>query len=197
MSDTPELDARRAIEQTERALDAEPDSALALAIQGHALCHLSKDGAGALQRIDHALALNPNESLAWLYKSVWSTMWGSSTGAVLEAEAACALSPIDPVGYYYDMVRAAALSAHGEHDQAIELAQRSVRSNRHHQPTLRVLLHAQFEAGRLEDARATLGRLQALAPGLTVSRYLGMGAADSRIRQRMADVLRQLGVPEK
>jgi adenylate cyclase len=130
LSEAPELDARRAIEQTERGLEAEPECPIALAIQGHALCHVSKDGAGALQRIDHALALQPSEPLAWLYKSVWSSKWGSPAGAVLEAEAASALSPLDPMAYYFDMVHATALSAHGEREQANKLMERAARAHR-------------------------------------------------------------------
>lgn len=140
MTEAPELEARWAIEQTERGLDAEPESALALAIQGHAICHLSRDGGGALQRIDHALALQPNEPLAWLYKSVWSSKWGSPAGAVLEAEAASALSPIDPWSYHYDTVHAVALAAHGERQQAQQLAQRSLRAYRQELPARRQLL---------------------------------------------------------
>lgn len=196
MSDTPERDARRAIELTERALQAEPENALALAIQGHALCQLSKDVEGAIRRIDQAIDLSPNDALAWLYKSVWSMMWGSTTESIEQAEVAARLSPIDPMKYYYDMILASGLSIHGEYERAIQLATRSLRANRHHQPTLRVLLHAQFESGRVEEARSTLRLLLDEVPGLTVSSYLGMGGSDSQGRQRLAKALRQLGVPE-
>lgn len=196
MSDAPGQDARRAIEQTERALDAEPNCTLALAIQGHALCQLSRDVEGAAHRIDEAIELNPNESLGWLYKSVWSSMWGSTEASVQEAETATLLSPIDPMKYYYDMILASGLSINGQHERAIELAERSLKANRHHQPTMRVLLHAQFESGLIDDARKTLAMLQSDVPQLTVAGYLGMGGAASAARQRLAFVLRQLGVPE-
>jgi TolB-like protein/class 3 adenylate cyclase len=198
MSESPQTDARRAIEQTERALDAQDDSALALAVQGHALCQLSSDVDGAIERIDRALELSPNDALAWLYKSVWSSMWGSTADSVREAEIASQLSPIDPMKYYYDMILASGLSIHGQHERAIELARRSLRANRHHQPTLRVLLFALAESERLEEARATLDMLRAEVPHLTVSSYLNMGsgAGSSSPRQRLANVLRRLGVPE-
>ena len=196
MSDAPDKDARRAIEQTERALDSEPGSALALAIQGHALCQLSRDVDGALSRINDAIDLNPNESLGWLYKSVWSSMWGSTGASVEEAEMASRLSPIDPMKYYYDMILASGLSINGEYGRAIELAKRSLKANRHHQPTLRVLLHAQFESALLDDARITLAKLLQEVPNLTISGYLAMGGSASPARQRLASVLRQMGVSE-
>jgi adenylate cyclase len=196
MSAEPAVDSRRAIEQTERALDAEPDSALALAIQGHAFCQLSRDTEGAIERIDQAILLSPNDPLAWLYKSVWSSMWGSTEDSVLEGETASRLSPIDPMKYYYDMILASCLSINGNYERAIALAKRSLKANRHHQPTLRVLLYSQAQFGQDEQAAGTLQLLMQENPTLTVSSYLGMGGGGSRTRQQVAKVLRRLGVPE-
>jgi adenylate cyclase len=196
MSAAPDRDSRIAIEQTERALDCEPDSALALAIQGHALCQLSRDVGGALGRINHALELSPNDPLAWLYKSVWSSMWGSTVDSVREAEVASRLSPVDPMKYYYDMILASGLCIDGQYERAIELACRSLRANKHHQPTLRVLLFAQYEAGHVSEAKETLELLRSETPQLTVASYLGLGGAASAPRQKLALVLRQLGVAE-
>ncbi len=196
MSDSPEQDSRRAIEHTERALDLEPQSTLAMAIQGHALCQLSGDAQGALRMIDDSIQLNPNESLAWLYKSVWSSMWGSTDASVQEAETASHLSPIDPMRYYYDLILAASLSINGKHEGAIELAKRSLRANLHHQPTLRVLIYSQAQMGHIDEARATLHRLIQENPNFTVSGYLSMGGGESHTRRQVAIVLRRLGAPE-
>lgn len=196
MSDEPAADARRAIECTERALDLQSDSAMALAIRGHVLCHLAGDASGSAQALDQAIALNPNEPLAWLYKSVWSSMWGSFGDSVQEALKASSLSPIDPLRYYFDTILAAALTMNQSYDLAIEAAQRSLRLNAFHQPTLRVLLQAQFESGQLDAARQTLARLQEKSPHLTVSSYIAMGSSSSSTRKRFVEVLRRLGVPE-
>ncbi len=196
MSDSPEQDSRRAIEHTERALDLEPQSTLAMAIQGHALCQLSGDAQEALRKIDESIQLNPNESLGWLYKSVWSSMWGSTEESVQEAEIASHLSPIDPMKYYYDLILATGLSINGKHERAIEWAKRSLRANRHHQPTLRVLIYSQAQNGLLDEARATLDRLIQENPNFTVSGYLNMGGGESYTRQQVAIVLRRLGAPE-
>ena len=198
MSDAPDSDARRAIEQTERALDAEPECTLALAIQGHALCQLSRDVEGAARRIDEAIQLNPNESLGWLYKSVWSSMWGSTEASVQEAETATRLSPIDPMKYYYDMILAAGLSINGQHERAIALAKRSLKANRHHQPTMRVLLYAQGESGlKRMTARATLAMLLVGSAPADSCQLPWHGRCGERTRaSTLASVLRQLGVPE-
>lgn len=196
MSEEPVVDAQRALEHTGRALDLQPESAMALSIRGHVLCHLAGDASGSAQALDQAIALNPNEPLAWLYKSVWSSMWGSVPDSVEQARTASGLSPIDPLRYYFDTILAAALTMNRDYAEAIEVGQRSLRLNAHHQPTLRVLVQAQFESGLLEPARQTLARLLEQVPGLTVSSYLSMGSSTSSTRRRFAEVLRQLGVAE-
>ena len=196
MSDKPGQDTQLALEQTRRALDLSPDNALSLAIEGYARCQLLGDADRAQTCIEQAIELNPNEPLAWLYKSVWSSMWGASTSAVAEAEHAVSLSPIDPLKYFFDVILASGQVIDGNYDKAEAFARRSLRANRHHQPALRVLLLAQTERGNFEDARDTLKTLLLETPNLTVSNYLSMGSAGSHSRRRFASALQKLGVPQ-
>lgn len=196
MSDKPAKDAQLALEQTRRALDLAPDNALSLAIEGYARCQLLGQGDVARDRIEQAIELNPNEPLGWLYKSVWSTMWGTASNAVTEAKHAATLSPIDPLKYFFDVILASAQTINLEYSDAVESATRSLKESRDHQPTLRVLLQAQVESGSIEAARETLRQLIRVVPNLTVSSYLSMGSSSSTTRQRFAEVLRKMGVPE-
>jgi len=196
LSSSPKEDAHLALEQTKRALDIEPGNALTLAVEGHAYCQLLSNYELAELRLRQSVASNPNEPMAWLFKSVLSTMWGGPRDAVNEVEYANALSPIDPLKYYFDMLLASALLTVNDHDRAIERARQSLRANRHHAPTLRVLLTAQVEVGLLEDARSTLSMLLQETPGLTLSSYLAIGSASSVTRQRCAVALRAMGIPE-
>lgn len=196
LSDSPQRDTQLALEQTKRALDSEPGNALTLAVEGYAYCQLLGNAENSNDRLARAIRSNPNEPMAWLFKSVASSMWGSAADAVVEAEYARSLSPIDPLGYYFDLLIANALLADNEHVRAIEFAKTSLKANRHHSPTLRILLTAQAETGVIEQARETLSVLLKEEPGLTVSAYLSMGSASSVTRQRCASALRQLGLPE-
>jgi len=196
LSDSPRKDTQLALEQTKRALDSEPENALTLAVEGYAHCQLLSDVDLANERLAHAFRANPNEPMAWLFKSVVSSMWGSTTDAVMEAEFARALSPIDPLAYFFDLLTASALLADNAHERAIEFAGKSLHVNRHHSPTLRVLLTAQTELGLIEQARKTLGALLREEPELTVSAYLAMGSSSSLTRQRCANALRRLGLKE-
>jgi adenylate cyclase len=196
ISPNPQLDAQLALDATRRAQDLEPSNAFALSIHGHALCHLSGDPEAAINRIDDAILLNPNESIAWLYKSVWSSMWGRLQDAVSEAERAKMLSPLDPMSYYYDMILTGAYAFAGRYEEAIVSGKKSLRQNKHHAPTLRVLLLAQFEGGYLDDALGTLNQLVLESPNLSISSYLKMGGKESQARQRVASAFRALGLPE-
>jgi adenylate cyclase len=196
LSDEPAKDTRLALEQTRRAQDLSPDNALSLAIEGYARCQLLGEAEVALDCIERAIVLNPNEPLGWLYKSVWSSMWGGTADAVAEAEHASLLSPIDPLKYFFDVILASGQAINGEYDKAAEFAKRSLRANRDHQPALRVLLQAQIESGRLEEAKQTLQVLLQVVPNLTVANYLSMGSSGSATRKRFAQTLRRLGVPE-
>lgn len=196
LSDNAEKEARIALDHTRRALDLEPNHALTLSIEGLAYSQVLGEYSLAEQQFAQAIASNPNESMAWLFKSVLSTMWGSATDSVGEAMYASALSPLDPLKYLFELITASALLTDNQHEAAIEHAKRSLRANRHHSPTYRVLLTAQAELGLYEEARASLALLLQEQPNLTVKSYLSIGSTNSVTRKRCADALRMLGVPE-
>lgn len=196
LSEDPQHEARLALELTKRALDTEPDNALTLSVEGLAYTQVLGNFEQAERQLARAIGANPNESMAWLFKSVLSTMWGSASDSVNEALFASALSPVDPLRYFFELITASALLANNEHALAIEHAQRSVRANRHHAPTYRTLLTAQAEIGLMDEARDSLSRLLQEQPGLTISSYLSIGSTNSATRKRCADALRLLGLPE-
>jgi tetratricopeptide (TPR) repeat protein len=106
------------------------------------------------------------------------------------------LSPLDPHRYYYDSLAATAQLTAGQYDSALALAQRSLRANRSHTSTLRVMAVAQWRLGLRQDARKTVQRLLELEPDLTVDRYLKRApSAPYKIGKEIASALREAGVP--
>ena len=99
-------DGRAALDLTHRALDINPDDALSLAVQGYVHCHLLGDSKMAMQCLDAAVHLQPNEPMAWLFRSVVCAMWGSSEESVASARQAELISPKDPLGYFFSAVKA-------------------------------------------------------------------------------------------
>ena len=194
LSSEPAKDFQRAIDTADRALDLEPNSSLALAIKGHAMCHLGAEVEASQHLLTEATQSNPNDPMAWLYSSVWSQMWGTPEASVREAEQALQLSPLDPLKYYFETMLANSYLALGQLDDTIRTCRSSLLKNRFHLSTVRCLLTAQAEAGLLPEARETVALLKQLQPDLTISRYLTSGGS-SPYRQRVARAMAQLGIP--
>jgi adenylate cyclase len=186
-------EAQRALELTQRALDVDPTNSMSLAMQGYVYNHMVGDPSRASQCLDRALAINPNDSLAWLYHSVVQGMWGDSAQAVTSAVKAFALSPLDPLAYFYKSLQASALLADGQFAQAATIAQESLRLNRLHTPSYRVLLTAQHGMGRHHEAALTLKALMALEPHFSLARYSSGFSAQSRTKKQTIEALKAIG----
>src|SRR5262249_44193279 len=122
-----------------RALDVEPADSLALMVNGLVHTNLLRRHDLARESYDLALEKNPSEGLAWLHRGTLWAFQGRGREAVEETDRAMALSPLDPWRYYYDSLRATAALAARDYERAIGLARRSLRSNRTHASTLRVM----------------------------------------------------------
>lgn len=184
---------REAIGVADRALDMEPNSSLAMAIKGHAMCHLGEEVDASRKLLQDATHTNPNDPMAWLYSSVWSTMWGTPEDSITEAENALRLSPFDPQRYYFEMILSTCLAAAQDWTRSAELARASLRKNSQHLPTIRTLMIAEFESGNIEHARRTFNTMLAMQPDMTVQRYLSAGGR-SPLRQRVAKAMAALGM---
>jgi class 3 adenylate cyclase/TolB-like protein/Tfp pilus assembly protein PilF len=195
-SDDRPQDARLALEYTRRALEADPDCSLAFAIEGHVHAILLNQLDVAMRSYESAIATNPNNSLAWLLKGAAHAFVGEGRRAVDDTQRAIRLSPLDPHQFFYESLAATACIADRQYERALELAQRSLRANRKHTSTLRVMTVAQWNLGFFDDARKTVGELMALEPNLTVSGWLKRHpSAAYPVGQEFSNALRQAGVP--
>jgi adenylate cyclase len=154
------------------ALSHDPSNALAWTIDGQVKTNLLKELDEAETSYETALKCNPNESLAWLLGGTLAAFKGEGQSAVGSTTHALALSPLDPMRYFYDSLAATAALSAKKYDSAICLAQRSLRANRTHTSTLRALAIAQVGAGQIAQARATVLALRKLEPDLTATKYL-------------------------
>jgi adenylate cyclase len=189
-------DSYRALECTKRALDNDPKCSLALAIDGAVHTNLLKRLDVARDRYELALAANPSDALAWALKGTLHAFTDEGTSAVRCTGLALRLSPLDPRRYYYDTLAASAHLTAGQDENALALAQRSLRENRSHTSTLRVMAVAQWRLGLRQEARKTVQRLLELEPDLTIARYLKRTpSAPYKIGKEIAGALRDAGVP--
>jgi TolB-like protein len=189
-------DGRAAIEFAQRSLDADPHCSIALAMDGWANVHVMKRLDIGMDRLSLAVEANPNDSLAWLHKGVTHTFIGEGSKAAEAAELALRLSPLDPRRSYFESLAAGSQLMDGRYDRAIELASASLRANRLHASTLRVLATAQWHSGRHEDARQTVARIMALDPAFTIARYKRIHpAAGTPAAELVVTALLSAGVP--
>ena len=188
--------ADRALDHVHRALDHDPDCALALAMAGFVQCHLRRDLAAAAAALSQAVELNPNEKWAWLFRSVVASHCGHGDDAWAWATRASALSPLDPLRHYFDGLRSNAALVAERWQDAARLATRSLAVNGRHLPTLRGLAIAQVSLGQIAEARATGQRILLVDPAFNLVDYLASAPPDGQeTRRRYVDLLRQAGLP--
>jgi len=188
--------ASLALERTHRALDLEPSSALALAIEGFVYCHLKKDLETADMRLQEACTVNPSEGFAWLFLAVMRAFKGDSVAALEAGHRALALSPMDPLRYYYESLMASCEFSAGRYEEAVRWCESSRRRNRQHLSTLRMLITANAVLGRDEQARAAASELLRIRPDYTVAAYEAHSvAALYPFGQKVARAMRGAGVP--
>ena len=195
-SDDPAQDREAALSLCGKALDIDPESSIALTTAGAVHGVLLKDLDRGIGYYRRAIESNPNEPLAWLLLGTAHSFRGEGEAAVQATEQALRLSPMDPMRFFYDAHAASAAASAGQFERAIELAQRSLKANRLHASTYRVLAIAQALSGQIDEAKDAVGQLLKLEPGFTVERFLARSpGADYDIGQRFAEALRLAGLP--
>ncbi len=172
ISPTPEREPQEARRRIDLALERDAASGVAWALKGLVHAYDGQQLEQAEEALQRALLVNASEPLAWLYMASLRSWQGNGAEAVVSAKEALALSPFDPMRYYFESLAAAAKLAAGELDESMKLCRNSLRVHRNHTPTYRVLTIAQVMAGDLEGARQTMKRMREMEPTLTVRAYL-------------------------
>ena len=196
-TDNPDRDAAQALDCSKRALDADPESSLALSIDGLVRTHFTKELDVAAHSYEKAVEANPNDPLARLHKGALHAFTDSGDMAVEETGRALSLSPLDVHRYYYDSLAATAyLTAH-RYEEALALARQSLRANRAHTSTLRAAAIALWQLGREEEALSTAQELLSLEPGLTVKVWEKRSPSRTfEIGREWRDILIKIGIPK-
>ncbi|WP_052741718.1 hypothetical protein [Kiloniella litopenaei] len=190
-------DSQIASDCTAKALDLDPDNSFSLAVDGLVQNNLLKQFDTAFSRFDRAVELNPNDALAWLLKGTLHAFMDEGDKAVSFTERARSLSPLDPYKYYFDALHSTALLSNGQYQEALSLAELSLKANKSHTSTLRAKIVAQHSLGQQKEAKCTAAELMKLEPHLTISGYLKKHpAAAFGTGQEWAKALKASGVPE-
>jgi class 3 adenylate cyclase/Tfp pilus assembly protein PilF len=196
-TDSPEREAALAQQCTQRALATDPTNVPALVNEGFVLTNLLHRLDEAEERYDTALEHSPNDAAGRLLRGTLYAFRGEGEIAMRDTERALHLAPLDPHRFFYHALAASACIAAENYPRALELANRSLRSNRAHTSTLRVKAVAEMRLGKAEDARKTAQELLRRQPQLTVSKWLrGAPSADFEVGREFAKTLLEAGIPE-
>ena len=196
-SDDRESDGVEALSYAQRALDLHPTSSLALTMLANVHTNYLRrlDDAEALY--DRALAINPNEPLAWLQRGNCLSFRGEGEQALVQTEHAVRLSPVDPARHFYESILASAALSAGRYARAVAAAQASLRLNSEHVSSHRVLTIGLMMMGEVERSRNAARQLLMREPGLTVAGFVARSPGlQSGLAQRFGEALRAAGVPE-
>lgn len=196
-SDDPQKEAQLALACSTKALDIDPENALALTSEGFVLTNLLHKLDQAEDRYDAALAANPNDANGRLLRGTLFAFQGKGQAAKRDCERALHLAPIDPHRFFFLALAASANIAAEDYERAMLLAKNSLRMNRTHTSTLRVKVVAQMRLGNTDAARETTRELLRLQPNLSVSAWLKSSpSANFKVGRNFAETLREAGVPE-
>jgi len=190
-------DAEMAIALARRAVAAGSEDAMALVVAGFVLVMVARDYDTGLDAVRRALELNPGAGFVVFLSSGALTFGGNPEDALILAQRAMALSPMDPGFFMFLTIAGFAHLFSGRPDKALDLAKRSVALYPDWDTTYWVLIPAYVQLDRLADARVALAKLRSLSPGLAVS------GARQRLPIRnpasldmVLDGFRQAGLPE-
>ncbi|GAA6181096.1 hypothetical protein NBRC116594_25340 [Shimia sp. NS0008-38b] len=196
-SEDPDKDAQAALGCTGRALDMDPENVLALACEGHILTNLLHRFDDAEDRYNLALEMNPSDANARALRGMLLAFQERGDEGVRDTERALRLSPLDPHRFFYLAMAAGAWLTPGDFEKVEQYARASLRLNRTHLSTLRMLAVAQQKAGKHLAARETVSDLMRLQPGLRVSAWLRSSpSAEFKTGRLFAQALREAGVPD-
>ncbi len=195
-SDDPARDEKLAQNAIRNALDLNAACPLSLAIDGNIHTILRTDFDTARQRFSAARAVNPSSAFISQLAAVLETFRGNGAAAVALTDRAFMLSPRDPRRPFFQTLSAGSYVAGGRYEEAVEMAEASLRHNPFHLSAHRCRVIGLQLAGRESEARNAAKELMRIDPSLRVSEYQRTHpAAQTEIIQTWAGALKQAGVP--
>jgi class 3 adenylate cyclase/TolB-like protein len=178
-----------------RALDLEPDNALALSMQAIVVAQVDGDLQLARQLGEAAVSADPQESHGWLNLGGIHSYLGHAEEAAAMPQRAIELSPMDPARFAFDAFLAEGFLTARRFDGSIAAARRSIRLNAMHATSHRILIIALALDGRIDEARRSVPDLLRLDPSFSVDAYRrGYAGRDLPHFEERLEALRACGV---
>jgi adenylate cyclase len=186
----------QALKLADRAASQSTDDPLILAVLGAAHTFARNYGVARVM-LERAIALDPNAAWA-LSRLGWLDVYADRHDeAKVHFERAMRLSPLDPMNFNNLVGLGSARQVAGDDAGAAEFYIRGLQERPNALWIHRNLAAALGGMGRVEEAKASLAKMQIVYPGFTIAKFREAMVFTPRAIDRMADQLRALGVPEE
>ena len=186
----------RSGELAERAIVLDPFDARALTIAGHVRAYLHHSLREAAALHDRALDLNPNLAMAWALSAITHAWLGDAEEAERRNKRYKALSPLDPLAFFFDSVFGMIHLLKHEYEAAATAGHAATLLNPSFSGGYKPYLAALGHLGRTAEAATVLRRLLTIEPDFTIERFLSKtGLEMAEDRQHYAEGLRLAGAP--
>jgi TolB-like protein len=190
-------DTARIVDWVERALACAAGNAWVLAVCGAALIHQIKDYERGTAAIREAVRGNPNNMLVLTVAGTICLHCGTIEEALAFSEQALRLCPGDVANPWAPATIAHANMILGNYEEALRWAQRSLTANSNFGPTHWILIAANAQLGRIDNAQRLLKAFLVLEPGATIARiWAGQPQQDPERTRAILEGLRLAGLPE-
>jgi adenylate cyclase len=193
-----EEDAREAVRLAKRAIDLDPNNAMALATCGHLQSFLFHDYDSALAYLARSRECSPSCAPAWIVSSATESYLGRGEEAIRMAERALRLSPGGSNLYFFYNFMSMSHYVAGNYDEAIKWARLSEIEHPSFTSNVRGLCASLSAAGKIEEARETAATLMALEPDFRLSIFekTRLPYKPPALRKKFMSHLRLAGLPE-
>lgn len=190
-------EAQRALSYTHRALDLDPTNSAALIAEGFVQTSLLHNLEEAADLYDIALEYTPNEPTGRALRGTLHAFRGDGARAVRDAERSLHLTPRDPNRFFFQCLAGSASLVAEDYPRALELIKSSLRLNRLHMSSLRMMSVIEWRMGDHDRARATLNKILKLDPGFTITGWKRANpSAELQSGQDFARTLKEIGVAD-
>jgi TolB-like protein len=161
-SEDPRADGRKAVELARRSLQVGGEEPGTLANAALVLAYFGEDIGAMLALIDRALMLTPSFARGWYLSGVVRNWAGQSEIAVDHVERSLRLSPRIRTGWALAVIGAAHFLGR-RFDEAVPKFLLAMQEDASYPDVFRYLAACYAQMGRLDDARAIVTRLRAIA----------------------------------
>jgi DNA-binding SARP family transcriptional activator/TolB-like protein len=181
-------------EFAERAIVLDPLDARALTIAGHVRAYLHHNLNEAAGLHERALELNPNLAMAWALSAITWAWLGDADEAERRNRRYKALSPLDPLAFFFDSVFGMIHLLRHEYEAAASVGRAVTQLNPSFSGGYKPYLAALGHLGHDQEAATVLRRLRAIEPDFTIERFLSKTGLDTAAdRDHYAEGLRRAG----